>query len=167
MIWVTLASPIITQTTPSFIVAAITDIATLFTSVVKSRIQHGFMRHLEAPLRSISNATEAEQLLQRRLLDRNWRGLVQIINYEPLVPGATYPFTDNRTSNACAGFTKGPVQGVFGWSTSTDTGFFYSWLKDCPSSRVLAQISNINNQKPQDSFEYRLVTLDLQPTVVS
>ncbi|KAF4949166.1 hypothetical protein FGADI_9082 [Fusarium gaditjirri] len=192
MIWVTLASPIIARTTPSFIVAAITAIATLFTSVVKSRIQHGFMRHLEAPLRSISSASEAEQLVQRRLLDRKWRAVlriegpaetwhtrhifliyllsgllttalvttftptagIQIINYEPLVPGAAYPFTDNGTSSACAGVMKNrTVQGAFGWRTSNDTGFFSSWLKDCPSSRVLAHVSNINNQNPEE-FAY-------------
>ncbi|CAJ0552271.1 Ff.00g062500.m01.CDS01 [Fusarium sp. VM40] len=192
MIWVILASPIITQTTPSFIVAAITAIATLFTSVVKSRIQHGLMRHLEAPLRSINNAPEAEQLVQRRLIDRKWRAVLRIegftetwhtqhiflvyllsgllttalvttftptagtqtINYEPLVPGATYPFTDNGTSNACAGVMKGrTVQGTFGWDTSNDTIFFSSWLKDCPSSRVLAHVSNINNQNPEE-FAY-------------
>ncbi|KAF4440394.1 hypothetical protein F53441_12342 [Fusarium austroafricanum] len=192
MIWVTLTSPIIPRTTPSSIVAAITAIATLFTSVVKSRIQHGFMRHLEAPLRSIGNTPDAEQLAQRRLLDRKWRGVlgiegfaekwhtkhifliyllcgllttalvttftptagVQIINYEPLIPGAVYPFTDNGTSDACAGVMKNHgVEGAFEWQTSNDTGFFSSWLRDCPASRVQAHVYNINNQNPEE-FAY-------------
>ncbi len=67
--------------------AGITIVATLFTSLVSSRIQHSLMRSLEGRLRGlgeISGETDNHEGLERhvamRRLDRQWRGVLGIDN---------------------------------------------------------------------------------------
>ncbi|KAL2692557.1 hypothetical protein Neosp_002967 [[Neocosmospora] mangrovei] len=91
MVWVINAAPEISPDIP-YVTTGVTVAATLFTSVVKGRVQHGLMRGLEAELRSISNSSEPEkpsiptpwwkfkkrQPSVQELLDRKWRGTLAI-----------------------------------------------------------------------------------------
>ncbi len=64
--------------------AGITVTATLFASLVSARIRHGLMRSLEARLRRMGTATDAEDRydpgreLELKRLDRQWRGVLGI-----------------------------------------------------------------------------------------
>ncbi|KAM0420340.1 hypothetical protein ACHAPT_011882 [Fusarium lateritium] len=94
MAWVILAEPPIPQQVPSYFIAGVTVSATLFTSIVKSRIQHGLMRDLEHQLRNIRSSPEpitpSEGLAyrmpcwartrpsQQELLDIKWRATLGI-----------------------------------------------------------------------------------------
>ncbi|RSL59389.1 hypothetical protein CEP54_007266 [Fusarium duplospermum] len=91
MVWVIKATPEISRDIP-YVTTGVTVAATLFTSVVKGRVQHGLMRGLEAELRSISSSPEPgepspptpwwkfkkRQPSTQELLDRKWRGILAI-----------------------------------------------------------------------------------------
>lgn len=88
MISIMVISPVIHTETP-YIIPGVTAAATVFTALVKNRIQHGLLRSLEAPLRRIktrlqeqegepesSDSREASKLLQT--LNTEWRGVLGI-----------------------------------------------------------------------------------------
>ncbi|KAF9771905.1 hypothetical protein IL306_010431 [Fusarium sp. DS 682] len=86
MAWVILRAPEIPHDTP-YVVAGVTFLATIYTSVVKGRVQHGLMRFLEKDLRSLVNYSDVEKDSRTRMkhvrspqevLDTSWRGVLVI-----------------------------------------------------------------------------------------
>ena len=81
MIWVIWTAPIITTTT-TYVVPGVTAAATLLTAAVKGRIQHGWIRKLEAPLRRLLLKPEdtSSSTLNIEALNKKWRRVLGINN---------------------------------------------------------------------------------------
>ncbi|KAH7156042.1 hypothetical protein EDB81DRAFT_785922 [Dactylonectria macrodidyma] len=213
MAWVIIMAPEIPQNVPSYFIAGITVVATIFTSFVKGRVQHGFMRGLEKDLRSICDHPEPAQLpqpsskpslweklqerlnrqpSQQELLDRRWRGILGIegitekllytklfffiyllcallttaivttftpnpgsntIDYEPFVPGPLYIYNFTPKSDRCAGQGKAGDDSMLSWNLTNGSYFFARFRRDCPATRVLSHVNNINSNSP-DKYAY-------------
>ncbi|KAJ3536268.1 hypothetical protein NM208_g6799 [Fusarium decemcellulare] len=82
MVWIILSAPKIPHDT-SFVVAGVTFLATIYTSVVKGRVQHGLMRGLEKDLRTIGNYPEPEHPPQPPTKRPFWERLKEKMKYEP------------------------------------------------------------------------------------
>ncbi|PCD20974.1 hypothetical protein FGRA07_05126 [Fusarium graminearum] len=94
MVWTVLAAPKTSYDAP-YVIVGVTFLATIYTSVVKGRVQHGLMRSLEKDLRARISYSELEQLPEpsttptfweklkekpprQEMLNTRWRGILVI-----------------------------------------------------------------------------------------
>ncbi|KAF4990797.1 hypothetical protein FDECE_14239 [Fusarium decemcellulare] len=82
IVWIVLSAPEIPHDT-SFVVAGVTFLATIYTSVVNARVQHGLMRGLEEDLRAIGNYPEPEHPPQPPTKPPFRERLKEKMDYEP------------------------------------------------------------------------------------
>ncbi|UZP36869.1 hypothetical protein NXS19_004685 [Fusarium pseudograminearum] len=74
MLWTILAAPKTSYDAP-YIIVGVTFLATIYTSVVKGRVQHGLIRSLEKDLRAQISYSELEQLPEQSITTKVWEKL--------------------------------------------------------------------------------------------
>ncbi|PTD02251.1 hypothetical protein FCULG_00012108 [Fusarium culmorum] len=74
MIWTVLAAPRTSYDAP-YVIVGITFLATIYTSVVKGRVQHGLMRSLEKDLRARISYSELDQMPESSSTPTFWEKL--------------------------------------------------------------------------------------------